>query len=208
MLRPSYPSIHESPRIMSKIKIALTDATRPQLFQFATVTLGLEIPNTANSAGIIGRIAAADPNITEFEIEEAEAAPVKESVGNVAKPAAMEGKLTTHYSDDPKVLVMIPSVHGKGGDRDVQIAHNGDIWLMKRDQEVALPYRAFIALKDAREMDYRQTEALPGKPAEMISREVPSYSYQVSELPSKAEIAAWEKRMEQVELGEPIRVAA
>jgi len=208
MLRPSYSSTHESPRIMSKIKIALTDATAPQLRTFATVILGLEIPPTANSAGIIGRIAAADPTITELEVDEVEAAPKKEAVGNVSKPAAMEGKLSTHYSDDPKVLMVFPSIPGKGGDRDVQINHGGDVWLAKRDQEVELPYRAYYAMTQAKELDYRQTDALPGNPAEMVCREVYAYPFQVLRPALPAEIAAWEKRMEQVELGEPIRVAA
>ena len=48
-------------------RILLTAGTLSQLRHFATTTLGLEIPPTANTAVILSKIKAAHPDLVDFD---------------------------------------------------------------------------------------------------------------------------------------------
>lgn len=187
---------------MNMKKILLADASAAQLRHFAEVTLGLEVSPSHNSPTLIAKIGQARPDIIEIEVEDVPEPINTATIQNVARPADVEKDvLTTHSSDDPKVTILIPSTPGKGGDRDVQICHNGDVFLVKRDVEAEVPYRILVALRSAREQEINQTVATPGMPAQIVVREVFAYGFQVIEGPSKAEIAEWEKRMSGIVLG-------
>lgn len=187
-------------------KIPLTDGTLPQLRHFASVTLGLEIPPTANTPTILAKIKAVQPDLTEFDAPDVIGA--RNEGDNTPKRADLKGQLSTHYNDDPKATILIPSTRDKCGDWDVPVCVNGDQVLVQRDKEVEVPYRFVNALRDALEQQIDQTPARPGQPAIITSRMVHSYPFQLLDMPSKADIAEWSARMSGAELGEGQKAAA
>lgn len=190
-------------------KIKLHDARPDQLRKHAGVVMGLEISPNNTAQQLIAKMQQADPGLTEIDVEDDAPA----AIGNAPRsPAqvvsAAAGKLSTHYHDDPKVLIVIPSSKEPGGDKDVQVSVNGDTFLLQRDQETEIPYRIFLALRDAKEKDINQTIPKPGVPAKITIRDVFSYPFQVLRPAMPDEIAAWEERTGSMELGTNQALAA
>lgn len=181
-------------------KIPLENASPTQLRHHAGVVMGLDVSPNNNSAQLIAKIRAADPALAEIEVTEDEPAKI-ENRPAPATPAAADGEavLGTSYHHDPKVTLSIPSTNDKGGDRDVQVAVNGDTILIRRNVPVPVPFRFYEALRMAKENQMSQTQARPGEPARIIEREVMAYPFQVEEMPPAHEVAAYRKRTDNVD---------
>lgn len=125
----------------------------------------------------------------------------------VVRPAVEGTQLSANYQHDPKVTVNIASDPLNGGSHHWPICVNGDQILVKRDTDVAIPYRHFLALKNAREIVMSQE--YDGANRRYITSEAEQYAvrFSVIDMPSKDEIAAFHERTKDVGR-EPAKQAA
>jgi hypothetical protein len=96
-----------------------------------------------------------------------------------------------HFSTDPKVELTVNKTSETYRSKDVTVGVNGDVFRLQRGQRVRVPYRLYLALRDAVEMQAIETgEERNGIPVRDW-QEVQSYPFQVHSMPSDQEIAAW-----------------
>lgn len=134
-------------------------------------------------------------------------------VGKASEPeqvAAMtdtDALKTSAYRDDPKVTVNIASDPQNGGNHPYPICVNGDQILVKRDIDVAIPYRHFIALRNARETVMRQEFDSANQRYTTIESEQYACRFSVVDMPTQSEIEQFHERTK--DLGrEPVKQAA
>lgn len=184
------------------VKVNIDTATREQLFYFARSILNIEVGEGANNATLRAKIKQASPGIEEIM------APAVTAIPATEKPAAEEPakggarKLTTHFRDDPKVKIMIHESADPARAKEVQVAVQGDVIIMRRGKKVEIPYRHYLALNDAKEQVARDTDeinpvtGLPFK--EWVEQH--SYPFNTLSMPSAEEISAWEARTAPMQL--------
>lgn len=147
---------------------------------------GLDVSYRQPAAEVIATIKAAYPDLNDIEIEgDGETAPEVIS--------GLDGKLTTGYRHDPKVVVNIATDPENGGAHPVPICVNGDHILIKRNTDVPIYYRHYLALKNAVQTDYRQ-EPGPNGTTVLIASDRHAFRFTTVELPPKEEIEAWHAR--------------
>ncbi|WP_017182280.1 hypothetical protein [Sphingobium xenophagum] len=188
------------------VSIPLDQARNKALFHYAAVVLGLEVSSGANDTTLRSKILAAAPDTTEIKVPANVAGPA--APATVAPIAAVENadkprKLTSHFRDDPRVELTVMGSADKTRAKDVQIAVNGDVVIIQRGKTVDIPYRHFLALRDAVETIGRETDEInpvTGLPIiEWVDQ--PSYPFSVSKMPSEAEIAAYHARCDDAAIG-------
>lgn len=107
---------------------------------------GLDARHGIKGDDLIALIDAAFPGITEFELVGAD-----DADDSPARAVEVEGggnrELTSGYRDDPKVIVNIPTDKENGGAHALPVCVNGDHILIKRNIDVAIPYRFYEALR-------------------------------------------------------------
>lgn len=115
--------------------------------------------------------------------------------------------LTSGYRDDPKVIVNIASDDQNGGKRHYPICVNGDQILVKRDTDVAIPYRHYLALRNAKQTEMRQEYDSSRQKFITVESEQYAVRFSVTEMPPQSEIEAFHERTK--DLGrEPVKKAA
>lgn len=126
--------------------------------------------------------------------------PFVEGAREVAQvvPGAMQGSLG---HDDPKVKIRIANEerNGKIYDRDVEVGVNGRCWQLRRNADIDIPYRVFMAMQMA-VTDSVTIDDTPGAGFPEIHTAVQRFNYQIIDMPSRAEIAEWRERTDAVEL--------
>jgi hypothetical protein len=197
---------------MSKIKIAISEATSPQLLYYAQTALGLEVAAGANAQTLRAKIEQVSPGLSEIEVpakdEAAPRSPRRSSAANndnapdiVAKVPNGPAGLHTKY--DPKVLLEIFQSADATKPKIVSICVRGETVMLKRGVKVEMPYRYYLALNDAVENVVRDTDEInpiTGLPIkEYVERH--SYPFQVWRMPPEEEIAAWHERTDNVAMG-------
>ena len=183
-------------------KVPLDSASRDQLFFFARSILNLEVGDGANNATLRAKITQAQPSLTEITVEDSAPTVVSDAEGAAEPSVTNTAKLTTHFRDDPKVRLTIMPTTESTRAKEVQIACQGETIIARRGQELSIPYRHYLVLKDAIERVARDTDELNPQTGLPIKEWVDqqSYPYQVHAMPSPEEIAAWDKRLSSVEL--------
>lgn len=187
-------------------KIPLDDANRDQLFHFARAMLNLDVNDKCNNATLRAKILAASPGTTHIFVPHTMATVIEQAPAAAAaaqvEAKASTGKLSTHFRDDPKVRLMVQETTELTRAKDVQVAVQGDVIIIRRGTEVDIPYRFYLALKDAVEQVARDTDEInpqTGLPIkEWVERH--SYPFSVFSMPSQTEIDAWNKRMSNMAL--------
>lgn len=179
------------------MKVALENATRPQLYHFAKA-MQLDVNFIgATEASLLDLIRKAIPGITEIDAADSEPGPVLSNTTDIK---------STHYRNDPKVIVNIASDDANGGSQPFPICNNGDHILVKRDTDVAIPYRHYLVLLDAVETVFRQeTDPATGRPRTVESQQN-AVRFNAKGIPSDEEIAAFHERTK--DLGRELRKAA
>lgn len=177
--------------------VPLEEATQKQLLFYANSILNLDVGHAANSSTLRAKILRAQPDCTEIKVKADDQAKKAAPAAPTVTSAKVEKKvLTTHYQDDPKVKIKVFTDSSGLRPKDVQIAVQGDVVIIQRDKEVSIPYRHYLALNDAIEDVARDTDEInpnTGLPIkEWVSQH--SYPFQVLTMPSREEIAAWERR--------------
>lgn len=181
------------------ISIPLDDASNKALFHYASVIMGLEVSSGANNTTLRAKILAVEPSLTEIRVPAAMGAtPAVTTIPAPAAPtaAASGRKLTSHFRDDPKVEITVAETSDKTRAKEVQIAVNGDVIIVKRGHKVPIPYRFYLALLNAEERIGRETDEvnpITGLPIiEFVNQ--PSYVFSTHSMPSEEEIAAYHAR--------------
>lgn len=201
---------------MSNITVSIDNASYQQLAHFIT-SQNLDIPRGSNAVGLRARIRQGFPDLTEITVPddlsaraEGTAAKPKNTVlapaadvgEGPSRPSFPSGRAAQHFRYDPKVrLEVLPSSDPTRA-KDVQVAVQGDVILIRRGREVEVPYRFYLALNEAVEQVARDTDqehpesGLPIK--EWVEQK--SYPFSIISMPSNAEIDAWHERMAKLEL--------
>ena len=173
--------------------ILLTEATKAQLREFATVTLGLEVGNLAKRTEILAKIREAwdEDTITVNGADETpEPKPTAENPLGLQKSALKAAKETTHVQDnehDPQdpnhpanrmETIFIDIVDEAGGADPVWLSVNGKgIWVT-RGKDVRIKHKYVHDLENAVRTVYEQEldeQGIPSGP--MIPRQVKAYPW-------------------------------
>lgn len=186
---------------MSEPRIPIADADAATLRHFAGVTLGLEVNQSMNAVTLRSRIATVAPDLKDIPALPKPAAPI--DTGHAAAPdlpPAVEAPVVKaggvrtliHYSKDPKVELTVAKTDDPRRPKDVTIAVNGDVWRLQRGKHISLPYRAYIALENAKEKAAVEIDEVNSMGIPIREwQEVYSYPFTVHKMPSDEEIAAW-----------------
>jgi hypothetical protein len=184
--------------------VKLEDADAKDLRKAADL-LGLETKAAMNRTQLIALLTRANPDLKEITVE----APAQPSV--LSQPSAAApiippapapivergnagGAAMPHYSLDPKVELTIHKTSETYRSKDVSVATNGDVFRMQRGQRVSVPYRVYLTLRDAKEMQAVETgEERMGIPVREW-QEVYSYPFDVHKMPTDEEIADFHAR--------------
>lgn len=153
----------------------------------------LEVRHSMKADELFELIRTAFPGIEEFDLPGDEPEPAADM--SLVSGGAAD---STHYRNDPYVIVNIQNNNENGGTHPVPICVNGDHILVKRNTDVAIPFRFFKALELAVQTDYRQEpNAATGKPDTIVEQRN-AFQYSVKRFPSDAEIAAWQERTKDI----------
>lgn len=199
-------------------RIAIEDATAPDLREFAATQLGLEVSSSMNAKTLRSKIATVAPDLKHVPSVSAGAAPEPEPaaipVGYVPvegedpakRPAAISmpaGADLLHQSMDPKVELEVLTTTDKARAKACTVSVNGVVTRIERGKKVSVPYRVFLAMQDAVEyqaVDTDENNPITGEP---IKDWVPQHSYpfRVTKMPTDEEIADWHKRTDKGFMG-------
>lgn len=187
---------------MSK-SVKLEDATADQLRLWCMMYLGQSMPPNTKPETMAAKLRAIGHE--EFEVEEnaggavAERLPSSRGAGPAPNaPQTVEDYLALYPKGvpdltgmrDPPVIMMIPHQDKEGGQRPVFVGVNGTSYTIPRGKNVSVPWRYYLALKDAVEATYQPD---PNDHYSLIRTDTPSYPIQVVQLPPKAWVLAWEQ---------------
>ena len=155
---------------MQTRQIPIEKASKHQLVFFATMIMGLEIPDNATKETIIGAVYAAGwPNehIVEYQTggEEITTQTIESSDGYVFEFNGRQmASIIIHNSDKP------------GGERPVQCGVNGKVVLLKRGEPIGVPLEYVETLNNAEELIYEQDASNPTGGIR-LARAVKSYPF-------------------------------
>jgi hypothetical protein len=133
----------------------LSKSSKAQLLDYATVELGLELPETMSRDEMISQIKLATGQ--GDALAAADAAPEKKA--------------------QPKTIkIQLHTVEGQTGASDVPVMCNGKSYLLRRGVEIDAPPEVVDILKNAKQMKYA-TRVGPDGDRTLEKREVQSYPF-------------------------------
>ena len=176
--------------------ILLTEATKAQLRQFATVTLGLEVGNFAKKPEILAKIREAHEGdtitISNEAVEQKPKNPEKSATKQPAEPEQVQEM--EHDPQDPNhpankmETIFIDTVEAPGGEEPVWVQVNGKgIWI-PRGKDVEVKHKFVHVLENAVRSVYDQEVDDNGNPTgQIIERKVKAYPWRhVQKAPEQA----------------------
>lgn len=177
-------------------QVNINDVPIEQLFVYAQSFNLDATPGVTSDADLRAMVRAAIGGLDTIEIDLGE----PEETRSVAQQISSNRDLS-HYSNDPKVIINIASDDMNGGSRPFPIGVNGvPIWV-RRDEDVAIPYRFYLALKNAVEKDFEvYTDPVTGLLKER-QFERQAHRFTVVSMPSKQEIDAFHERTRHIKNG-------
>lgn len=178
---------------MTTKNIPIEEASDDQLRSFAANILQLELGDDVRSrAQLLAKI----DTVWKQAFVQVEELPELVLQNDATAPVVPVQQLTARYADDPKVELTIGNTSYPGGKEPVPVSVNGSPNLViQRERRVALPYRFYLALLEAHEVQTIQE----GK--ELVETRITNYPVQIHKLPSDEEVAAWHERTKDVVLG-------
>lgn len=164
------------------------DATTEEVRDYATTFLGIPTEGITTDE-VLAKVRAATEGDTIF----VRVAPEPADMAGVPPPdVEPQSKLQGGLGhSDPKVGIVLHNEERDGNviNRHKEVGVNGVVWLLKRGERIDVPYRVFLALKNAE----RSVITHNGE-GEVMTQNVKSTPYNIEHMPSAAEIADWEKR--------------
>ena len=179
----------------------IEEATDDELAGFLTRILQVEgVAKLKTREKLLAAITAAGwtlPHVTvlveaEREFQPDEGVAVRREAQELASL-----KTSHHYRDDPVVEVEITETSLPGGNEPAYVSVNGHNLVIPRNKVWKLPYRFYLALKDAHEVRVTQDH----ETRELIYTKITNYPMNRGPLPSEAEIAEWNERVADKVLG-------
>lgn len=177
---------------MKTKQIAIAEASKEQLFQFAKGRLGLDVPLSITKSMLLAKISVAHDkdtiDVPDVDEEVDLNAPVLTPKGKRA-PTSEEGSrlVSKGGKGDPLVEMTLHQSAEKDGKRPVFVAVNGVEILVPRGERIKLPYRYFHALENA----IRTEGTWDEQSNEIIKTEVPAYPFLIHRLPSDEALDQW-----------------
>lgn len=171
----------------------LDEATPEQLRYFASAFLGIPTEGLSD-ADVRARIMTAHEGETIYvRVGEDDHVQAGSPPPDVEKREDRTGIVGSLGHDDPKVKVTLHAEERDGvvNNRHKEVGVNGVVWLLKRGESITIPYRVFEALKNAER--HVITHDSEGNVREQVVKSTP---YNVDQMPSEAEIAAWHARVD------------
>lgn len=180
---------------MTHDKVAIEDASDDQLRSFATGYLQLELTDKVKKRAEL--IAAIDKAWKQPYVLVEQG--VQPSADQTAKPKPKTQYLgfLAKYRDDPVVELEIGETSYPGGDKPVPVNVNGGNLVIPRGKRYGIPYRFYLALMNAHNIDVRQDP----KTLELQFTRTTNYPLTVHSLPTEEQKAAWHERFDNVRLG-------
>jgi hypothetical protein len=201
--------------------VALDEADIASLRHHATVMMGLEIKSGTNGSQIRSAIKKADAGIEQIPVYVPEgpgvprsAPPAGSAIAGAIRTAVATAVATAdgqpvvqshvastnadpmHHCHDPRITIRVFKTDDRRRTKDVTVQVNGVTFRMQREVDVEVPYRVYLALKDALEdaaVDGDEVNPVTGDPIKVWVM-VPSYPHQVVKVPSPDEVEAWTER--------------
>lgn len=176
---------------MKYIQKSIEEASPAELRAFANTFLGIPVDDFDSDATVLAKINAAHegPIFVAEAPEEVETGAPPPSVPGVEKPVqVLVGGLGRN---DPKVRLTLHAEERDGvvNSRHKEVGVNGVVFLIKRGISVDVPYRVYLALKDA--VRNNITHDGEGEVLEQVAHNTP---FNVERMPSAEEIEAWHVR--------------
>tara|TARA_Y100000310_G_scaffold340966_1_gene438561 strand:+ start:511 stop:1146 length:636 start_codon:yes stop_codon:yes gene_type:complete len=178
--------------------ITYDDATKTELIQFAAENLGMKFhPNTgiAKVSAAIRQVWLNDfiilfgPADKAAAVEDVETGEDEEGSATVGASIRSLGRGSS--KTDPVVRMIVNLSEKPGGHRPVFVSVNNVGMLIPRGKEVDVPYRYYLALKEAVGTVYIQDD---DEDYTLRSRNVQSYAFQVVRFPTPEEMEPWNQR--------------
>jgi hypothetical protein len=138
---------------MATRRIPLNDATHDQLLQYGQTVLGLPFAPVWKIETMIAKILEARPGLDFIEIE-MDDAPAAQANPSAPPDIPAELKAAAVPSGDDWVTIRLGADPGKGGDRDKDVGVNGQIMMIPRGKDVAIPRSYYMALLNTEQLIY------------------------------------------------------
>lgn len=176
--------------------VKLADSKPEQRREFAQRWLGVSVDGLTDDE-VLAKITASHEGDTIFL--EKDAPPVDQTGSPPPKPGEIQGGgiVGSLGRGDPKVRIVVHAEERDGvvDNRHLPVGVNGMVWLLKRGEEITIPYRVFEALNNAERHVITMT-----KDGEQREQRVKNSPFNIVHMPPAEEIAAWHERVDQLHL--------
>lgn len=167
-----------------------SDTMRAKLTPLADEKGMIQVPDVSDEASVNAAPAAAETAPAAAAPAVAPDAPVPAAIGTPLNETAKELNVfaleTCRF--DPKVMITIAVDQSRpGGKLPVAVGVNGKHMVFRRGVREPVPYRYYVALRNAVRTEYHQE----GGEGDLIPSEVQSYNYTVHQMPNEADVRAW-----------------
>lgn len=172
----------------------INEATPDQVRRYAASFLGIPTDDVPD-ADILAKVTASIEGSTIFvdvaedPVDQTGSAPPKVEGGSGG------GLVGSYGRDDPKVTLTLHAEERDGVvvNRHKEVGVNGVVWLLKRGESITVPYRVYLALKNAER--HVITHTSEGEQREQVVLNTP---FNVERMPSKEEIDDWHAKTDAV----------
>lgn len=174
--------------------VSLDEATTEQVRAYASNFLGIPVDDVPDGEVMAKIRASIEGNQIFVATPEADA----DMSGTAPTPAAESaggGMVGSLGRDDPKVTLTLHAEERDGVvvNRHKEVGVNGVVWLLKRGEPITIPYRVYIALKNAER--HVITHTPEGEVREQVVLNTP---FNVERMPPPEEVKAWHAKTDQM----------
>lgn len=171
----------------------IDEATPEQVRGYASTFLGIPTDDVPDSE-VMAKVRASIEGNTIFVSTDSDGIPASPSQSGSPPPKPKDGEIGggglvgTLGRSDPKVTLTLHAEERDGVvvNRHKEVGVNGVVWLLKRGESITIPYRVYVALKNAER--HVITHTSEGEQREQVVLNTP---FNVERMPSDEEIKAW-----------------
>jgi hypothetical protein len=186
-------------------RVKLDEATPEQLREYATIRCSLDIPDTATPLEIRSMILAQKPELQLIVLDGER--PVTDGQNRNVRMERTAGRELvlpedpSHPMNDPIVNVMI-SEPKENDEREICLIVGPHTWWCARGVQIALPYRAFLALSQAKTHTREKTGGVDPESGmdlyHFVERGTYGYAVDTANFPTPEQIRDFHNRTDHV----------
>ena len=172
--------------------VNIDEATPEQVRNYAASFLGIPVDDVTDGE-VLAKVRASIEGSTIFVATETDEA---DQTGAEPAKSAEEttvggGLVGTLGREDPKVTLTLHAEERDGVvvNRHKEVGVNGVVWLLKRGEPITIPYRVYIALRNAER--HIITHTPEGEVREQVVLNTP---FNVERMPPPEQIEAWHRK--------------